>query len=210
MNTLGFKVQFGCGLSAPEGWLNFDSSPTLRIQRLPLVGKALTRGRVRFPPTVRYGDVLRRLPLADESATHLYCSHVLEHLSLEDCRKALREGCRVLAPGGIFRGVLPDLELLARDYINDSRTDAALGFMTSSMLGRKRRGRGISGLASHVLGNSFHLWMWDFKSLTVELEAAGFHEVRRAVMGDSGEPAFSVVEDASRWTGCLGFQCCKR
>ncbi|HEX6859864.1 MAG TPA: hypothetical protein VF138_06660, partial [Caulobacteraceae bacterium] len=58
-------VQYGCGLSAPDGWLNFDASPTLRLQRLPLVGRLLTRGRVRFPEAVRYGDITRGLPLAD-------------------------------------------------------------------------------------------------------------------------------------------------
>ncbi|MCI5142460.1 MAG: methyltransferase type 11, partial [Candidatus Electrothrix sp. ATG1] len=29
-------IHYGCGLSAPESWLNFDASPTLRLQRIPL------------------------------------------------------------------------------------------------------------------------------------------------------------------------------
>ncbi len=31
-------VQYGCGLSAPAGWNNYDASPTLRLQKLPVVG----------------------------------------------------------------------------------------------------------------------------------------------------------------------------
>jgi hypothetical protein len=29
-------IQYGCGLSAPKEWTNFDVSPTLRIQKLPI------------------------------------------------------------------------------------------------------------------------------------------------------------------------------
>jgi hypothetical protein len=32
-------VQFGCGWSVSENWHNFDASPTLRFERLPLVGR---------------------------------------------------------------------------------------------------------------------------------------------------------------------------
>jgi len=28
-------VQYGCGLDAPEQWEKFDTSPTLKIQKIP-------------------------------------------------------------------------------------------------------------------------------------------------------------------------------
>ena len=31
-------VQYGCGWNAPRGWRNFDASPNLRIDHLPLIG----------------------------------------------------------------------------------------------------------------------------------------------------------------------------
>ena len=40
---MGCYVQYGAAYSAPEGWLNFDASPTLRLQKLPVAGKALAR-----------------------------------------------------------------------------------------------------------------------------------------------------------------------
>ena len=42
-------VQYGCGLSAPHEWLNFDASPILRLQKLPLLGQLV--GGPKFPPT---------------------------------------------------------------------------------------------------------------------------------------------------------------
>ena len=61
----GLNVQYGCGLQAPSNWINFDASPSLRLQRIPIIGKALIRGRVHFPDGVHYGDVVRGLPLSD-------------------------------------------------------------------------------------------------------------------------------------------------
>lgn len=28
-------VRYGCGIAAPEGWINFNSSPRLRFERMP-------------------------------------------------------------------------------------------------------------------------------------------------------------------------------
>lgn len=102
-------VQYGCGWSAPEAWLNFDSSPTLRFERLPLIGKLYTRNARRFPANVRYGDVVKGLPVADKSCDGIYASHVLEHLAFADFEKALTNTFRYLKPGGTFRLVVPDL-----------------------------------------------------------------------------------------------------
>src|SRR5262245_22988509 len=34
--TQALYVQYGCGLSAPDDWLNFDASPTLWLQLIPV------------------------------------------------------------------------------------------------------------------------------------------------------------------------------
>lgn len=49
-------VQFGCGLCAPPGWLNFDASPTPRFERLPLLGRSYTRNAARFLARLESGD----------------------------------------------------------------------------------------------------------------------------------------------------------
>lgn len=83
-------VQYGCAWSAPESWRNFDASPTLRFERIPVVGKLYTKNESRFPENVEYGDITKGLPVNDTSCDAVYCSHVLEHLSLSDCRVALK------------------------------------------------------------------------------------------------------------------------
>lgn len=202
-------VQYGCGWSAPAGWRNFDASPTLRFERLPLVGRLYQRNARRFPESVEYGDIVRGLPLGADSCDGVYCSHVLEHLSLQDFRTALRNTCRILRPGRTFRLVVPDLELCCRRYLEDSQPQAALTFLRVTLLGEETRPRGFKAFLTSWLGNSRHLWMWDFRSMASELEAAGFTRVRRASFGDSDDPMFARSEDRDRWHDCLGVECVK-
>jgi len=200
-NSAKLRVQFGCGLSAPEAWLNFDCSPTIRFEKLPIIGRLYTKNEERFPSNVEYGDIVRGLPLPSGSCTAVYASHVLEHLSLREFRMALRNTHQLLEPGGRFRLVLPELEILARRYLDSKDATAALEFMRETSLGIETRSRTL-------LGNSSHLWMWDFKSLAHELSAAGFANIEKRSFGD--EPLFADVEDASRFVNTVAVGCAKR
>lgn len=192
----GLYVQFGAGFSGPEGWLNFDASPTLRLERAPLVGRFVKRNRSRFPKSVTHGDIIKGLPVPNGSADGVYASHVLEHLSRSDFETALRNTFNILKPGGRFRLIVPDLEWRARSYIADidsGNRQANDDFMRSAHLGTERRN------LLQALGNSNHLWMWDEPSMTDALTGAGFVSVRRCRIGDSGDPMFDLVEDESRF-----------
>lgn len=206
-------VQYGCGLSAPDGWLNFDASPTLRIQRFPLIGKTISKQKVLFPNNVKYGNILKGLPgISYNSCDGIYCSHVLEHLALNDCRKAIAETFKLLKPGGIFRCVLPDLETYIKDY-NQMRSAndpaASMHFMNQSLLGLTDRPKNLMGFIVEFMGNSHHLWMWDKYALIKELEAAGFSSVRACSFNDSQDAHFKKVEEASRFEAAFALEAIK-
>ncbi len=203
------NVQFGCGTCAPESWLNFDAGPAFWLEkRLPFLKSALVRrGFPDYPPNIHYGDVIKGLPIAAGSAQRVYSSHVLEHLALEDCRKAIRNVQGYLVPGGVFRFVLPDLEFYAHKYLNSSESGAASVFMRETLLGESEGARGWHSLPRALFGRSQHLWMWDYKNLAHELAEAGFTNIRRATFGDSGDPVFAQVENEGRWVNCLGMEC---
>ena len=86
-----------------------------------------------------YGNIVRGLPIPKNSCDAIYCSHVLEHLSLNDFRTAIRNTLVYLVPGGRFRCVLPDLERLVATYTSSQHSDAAIKFLESSQLGIKNR-----------------------------------------------------------------------
>ncbi len=207
-NAAGY-IQFGCGLCAPQSWRNFDAGPAFWLQRhLPIARPLLVRrGFPDYPRNIEYGDVIKGLPVAPGSAAAVYCSHVLEHLALDEFRTTLRHVYSYLAPGGTFRFVLPDLEGLVRSYASSTDGEAASRFMRDSYLGVDSQGKGASRLLRVLFGRSAHLWMWDEKNMTRELAAAGFTDIRRAQMGDNPDPHFAEVEDLGRWENCLGMEC---
>ena len=202
-------VQYGCGWCAPSGWRNFDASLTLRFERLPLIGKLYTKNETRFPANAEFGDILKGLPVTPESCKGVYCSHVLEHLSLADFRMSLHNTLQILQSGGIFRLVLPDLEYSVRQYVENPEPDAAVTFLKGTGLCHEKRARNIKDIIVSWFGNSQHLWMWDYKAIELELINAGFVEVRRAYFGDSSDIKFNVVEEKDRWDNCLGVECKK-
>jgi predicted SAM-dependent methyltransferase len=207
-------VQYGCGLSAPEGWINFDASPTLRIQKTPLIGVLLkpTLNTI-FPKNVKYGDIVRGLPLKESYCDAVYCSHVLEHLALDDFRTALNNTFKILKPGGIFRCVVPDLETITKRYLNELETKketASINFIgNGTLLGVVKRPKGMRAIVTSFMGNSHHLWMWDHYSLTHELKQAGFINIRKALFNDSADEKFKSVENPERFEAAVALECSK-
>lgn len=206
-------VHYGCGTHAPDNWTNFDISPTLRLQKIPVLGKVVsTLKGLRFPKNIHYGDIVKGLPVAENSATGVYCSHTLEHLSLADFRKALRNTYKMMVPGGTFRCLVPDLEYQTRMYLEglaNGDPEASIMFMKKSLLGAETRPRGFKSLAVFMFGNAEHLWMWDRVSLTAQLREAGFVDVRQCSFGDAADPMFRDVEERRRYEHAVALECKK-
>ena len=206
-------LQYGCGFSNPTGWENYDSSPTLRIQRTPIIGKIMKSSlNVVFPKNIKYGDIVNGLNVSKNTYDGIYCSHVLEHLSYHDLKKTLKNTYEYLKPGGIFRMVLPDLEFLCREYVNEvnkKKPKSSLRFMNDSLLGVTERKRGLKQTLINMLGNSKHLWMWDYYSLFEELREVGFLDIRRCEFNDSIDKMFLRVEEKDRFINCLSIEVIK-
>jgi SAM-dependent methyltransferase len=199
-------VQFGCGNSCPQGWANFDVSPMLRLRVLPIVGRIAVARLSGFPGQVMFGDIVSGLPVSPNSVEAVFSAHVIEHLHREDVPRALQNVHRILAPGGIFRSVLPDISKLARSYLSDPDDEAGIRFVGSTLLTRSERAKGVMGIARSILGHSNHQWMWDFKGLRLELIRAGFGDVREAAMGDSAIPEMRAVESPSHFEYAFCFE----
>lgn len=201
-------VNFGCGIYAPDAWQNFDTSPTLRIRKIPIIGKIFSRmfHDIRFPEWVQIGNIVKGLPIEDNSVDVMYSSHVLEHLCYLDAQKAICNIYKHLKPGGIFRAVLPDLEILIMEYNKNKAifdSNAANKFMLETLLGLDEKPKGILRKVISLYGNYHHLWMWDFDSLSFELSKAGFIDIKRCVRGDSDDLMLDLIEDPTRFIKAL-------
>ena len=187
----------------PDGWLNFDASPRLAVERVAGV-RTLLRGTIGllFPDNVRYGDIVRGLPVDDGTARGVYCSHVLEHLPRNDVPAALRNTHQMLVPGGLFRLVVPDLRWRAAKYLRSAEQHdphAADALMDACSLGTRQKSRTVMASLRSRFGRSAHAWMYDFAALKGLLEQSGFDDVRRCEFGDCHDPMFARVEDEGRF-----------
>jgi hypothetical protein len=201
-------VQYGCGWSAPMEWANFDASLTLKWERIPILGR-YTKNDRHFPANVRSGDIVKGLPVGQESCQGVYASHVLEHLTLEDFHEALENTHRILQRGGIFRLVVPDLEWSAREYVarlDRGDPDANAFFLNETTFGTKRREAGFTGLLRKLFNTSTHLWMWDQNSMRQALEDHHFRHIRRCSFGDCEDPMFSFVEARDRFQNAVAME----
>jgi predicted SAM-dependent methyltransferase len=210
-------VQYGSGNETIKGWVNFDASPTLRIQKIPIIG-VLCRPILNciFDGDIRYGDIIRGLPIKASSVDGVFCSHVLEHLSLEDFNKALENTFKILKPGGVFRCIVPDLEMYIREYIDgissgssELQNEAAVKFCRGTNLGMLKRRRDIIGRLSEAYGNSGHRWMWDRYSLSRALLDHGFVDVETFEKGNCADEMFLLPERDHQFHRGIGIQCRK-
>lgn len=202
-------VQYGCGFSAPEEWLNFDASMTLKWERTPFVGRFYTKNSQRFPQAVQCGDIVKGLPVDEGSCRGVYASHILEHLTLADFHSALENTRRILSVGGIFRLVVPDLEWAASEYlarIKAGDPKASAFFFGETRLGQEKRERGPIAFAYAFLKTSRHRWMWDALALADALDEHGFCKIRRCCFGDCEDPMFKLVEDARRFEHAVAME----
>lgn len=92
------KINLGCGYRLHSDWINVDF--------------------IKTGSDVIVCNLLDGIPFEDQSADVIYHSHVLEHFSRGGGEKFILECFRVLKPGGIIRIAVPDLEEIAKGYVN--------------------------------------------------------------------------------------------
>lgn len=121
------KLHLGCFDQVVPGWVNTDVTPHLFVARVPGLAYLLHRVRIlsdvryqqhknRIFRQVRYLNVTKRVPFADDSVRYVYAAHLLEHLYPEQAPYCVSEIHRVLRPTGIVRLAVPDLDLMIDSF----------------------------------------------------------------------------------------------
>lgn len=174
------KLHIGCGAHALPGWVNLDVHPA------PLCWN------------VQWG-----LPFADGSASHVFVSHLFEHLFFpHDAMAFLAELKRVLAPGGRVRLVVPDVAQLIDAYHRGDRAFFA------ARAAHWSDARGDGPLLAQFLnyagagpdpGYLFeaHKFGYDFETLAHLLREAGFEGVARSAYMASDDPALRLDDQSA-------------
>jgi ubiquinone/menaquinone biosynthesis C-methylase UbiE len=211
------RLNLGCGLQAPTGWVNVDGSWNARIAKFPALRKlvaamglvARDKAEIPWSANIYVHDVRKPLPFADHSASVVFASHVLEHLYRNEAQQLLSESFRVLRPGGIVRIIVPDLETIVQEYNGQQPfgtlspqdlAKPAADRLNERLLMRSSASPRRTLYWLYDSWNDFHShkWMYDLTSLTHLMRSAGFVDLQRKTAGESAIENIAEVEDASR------------
>ena len=155
---MGRKLHIGGQLRAP-GWEVLNAMPADYVDHL---GNAIDLSK--FP---------------DGTFSEIYASHIAEHFDFTgQIQSALREWHRVLEPGGVLSISVPDLDTVARLFIDKKRFTVGERFVLMMMFG------------AHEDKYDYHLVGLNEEFLIGFLRDAGFSAFER-VQG------FGIFEDTS-------------
>ena len=167
---IAVKINLGSGHWKLPGWVNVDIDFESRPEVL--------------------ADLSAPLPFRASVADFMHTEDFLDQLDLQGARRFLRECHRILKPGGVIRILTPDVEKLARMYLDDPEG--------LKKLWRENVGVDLSfGTAGEILnvGMRFagHTFLYDAETLTCILAECGF-TARRVAYQQSSFPELTGLD----------------
>jgi SAM-dependent methyltransferase len=131
-------LNLGCGSRYHLDWINIDISA--------------------HEPYVQSYDLRRGIPYPDNTFDLVYHSHLLEHFPRNEAHLFLKECQRVLKVGGVLRVVVPNLEEIARLYLqaldgalqDDIRWQHNYEWMMLELYDQAVRERSGGGMVDHL------------------------------------------------------------
>lgn len=149
-NAKGLRLNIASGGTKFPNWVSIDVSPSAEIRM----------------------DLRRRLPLADGSASMIFCEHFCDHLNYPTMIGRFLANCwRVLEPGGRARFVLHDAEGLVRAYLHRDTHYFEVAEETTPTL--------VEAVNKLFSFNGFHQFLYDYETFEALLRGAGFSQVIR-------------------------------
>lgn len=187
------RVNLGCGPTCLKGWKNYDNSISAKLAKFPLVSKVLLKTKIINceqynmiiacrKNNITYADATKRIPLPDNSASCVYSSHMLEHVSRGKLMYLFKEIKRVLKPGGIIRIGVPDLDIAILNYKKDEDADK---FMSDLLMEPPTIETFKDKIKLLLIGYRQHQWMYNKKSIVSLLEKNGLKNVHIKNIGET-------------------------
>lgn len=164
------KINLGSGHWKLEGWVNVDIDPDSEPDVL--------------------ADLSGPLPFDDGVAGFMHTEDFIDQLDLTGARRFLLECHRILAPGGVIRILTPDVEQLARMYLETPGELLALWRENVPIALELNTAAEVLNLGMRFAGHTF---LYDEPTLSKLLQECGFNP-RRCEFNTSEEPALCGID----------------
>ena len=210
------RVNLGCGLQCPPGWINVDNSMGVKLAKFPIARQLLTKvvpkkwdvlPNPQWAENVQWMDITRRFIFEDNSVDYIYSSHLLEHLTWNEAKFTLSECLLVLKPGGVVRIIVPDLLTIVKGYLADRKTNphlAAKNFLKNTLYFEIPVPRFFLGLIKfYFRRKNNHHFLYDYEGLKYLLELTGFRGVSLMQYGESRIPGIKEIDIPDRFRGAI-------
>lgn len=192
-------ANLGAGGTRPqdEHWWNVD--------QLHDVLKPGTPERAQLDREPRYlnANLLDGLPFADNELDGLMAAHVLEHFSLHDSVKVLRECHRILKPGGVMMVSVPDAAVFRKHHYEDTVENAERIFGEPIYLGD-----GETTFMNYAGFTHNHLQLFTEDSMWCCMTRAGFKTANRMNF-EAHMPCFDMCYPVEYFGGKGNYQTVK-
>jgi SAM-dependent methyltransferase len=202
-------LNLGSSARTAPGWNNVDFSWLIRLSKRPNLSQILLRAGIlsefryhRICSLDKHAilwDLRKGIPFEDKTFDAVYHCHVLEHIERESAPGFLSECYRVLKPGAVLRVVVPDLEILARNYLEAIgkvpqaesmeqlrlATEEIFDQMVQRVPKTRKDSNALVRFAETILigdtarAGILHRWMYDRFSLSHLLAQVGFVNMQR-------------------------------
>lgn len=211
------KLNLGCGLQCPEGWVNIDSSFGVWLSRYPLLKKMIYAfipaswgilPNIKWTANTTWMDLTKRFKYKDNTADYIYSSHTLEHFTYEEAAFVLSECFRVMKPGAVIRIIVPALEAVIGIYFSTKEKDpgfAAVNFHNATLYFETPvPKKGLFSLWKYTIQKkNNHQFLYDKPALKKQLETTGFQGVVFKSYADSLIPGIDKVDIPERFESAI-------
>ncbi len=189
-------INLGCGLRPIKNFTNYDYNFFIILSKIPFIKLILSN--LSFIPKpyielidlaknkkVIFCNVIVNIPEKKNSIDLIYSSHLLEHLDSKETDKFLSNCKKILKPNGILRLVVPDFDILIKNYLADRNVNS---FIESSCLVGQKPKNLLKKLQYLVQGHGWHHQMFTKDSLRNVLHNHGFKAIEFFKAGESNIP----------------------
>ncbi|MFM8154853.1 MAG: class I SAM-dependent methyltransferase [Actinomycetes bacterium] len=121
-----------------------------------------------------FWDLRRGIPFPDSTVDAVYSSHFFEHLSYAEGQEILREGLRVLKPGGTFSVCVPNARMYIEAYLGIREVPDSYFAWKPAM----NQTTAIDAINYVAYMGGEHKYMFDIDNLLHLLAQAGFVDVQ--------------------------------